>query len=229
MPSRLANGSSRRQFSGILHEQDATIGVPATFFTDILPGITSIEELHVILSVFRMIDGRNGMNLPIAERSFLRDRSLRAALRMEGSPREPDRRIAQGLELGVARGTLLRLAASEGRKRSVWYYVNTPENRASVVAMERGRVSPPEEIWPDEQPPTIRMERPNAFRLYEQNIGPLTPLIADHMSRAIEEYPEDWIEDAIGEAVAYNRRSWRYVIRILESWQAQGRREQEVR
>lgn len=229
MPSRLRNGSARRQISGLMHEHDASIAIPATFFSDILPGITSIEELHVILFVFRTLDERGGFAYPIAERAFLRDRGLRAALRVEGSPREPDRRIAHGLELAVARGILLRLAASEGRKRSVWYYVNTPENRSSVIAMEQGRITPPTELWPDEQPPTIRIERPNAFRLYEQNIGPLTPLIADHISLAIEEYPDDWIEDAIGEAVAYNRRSWRYVSRVLESWQAQGRRDQDER
>lgn len=229
MTSRLASGSSRRQVSGLIHERDATIAIPGTFFSDILPSITSIEELQVILFVFRTLNERGGFRHPIAERSFLRDRGLRAALRIEGSPREPDRRIAQGLELAVARGTLLRFEASHGRKRLIWYYVNTPENRSSVIAMESGRVTPPEELWPDEDPPAIRMERPNAFRLYEQNIGPLTPLIADHISLAIETFPDDWIEDAIGEAVAYNRRSWRYVTRILEAWQVQGRRDQDVR
>lgn len=229
MVSRLASGSSRRRVSGLIHEQDATVAIPATFFSDILPGITSIEELQVVLFVFRTLDERGGFSYPIAERSFLRDRGLRAALRIEGSPREPDRRISLGLELAIARGTLLRFAATQGRSRSVWYYVNTPENRSSVMAMERGSITPPEELWPAESPPAIRMERPNAFRLYEQNIGPLTPLIADHISHAIEEYPDDWIEDAIGEAVAYNRRSWRYVTRILESWQVQGRRDLDAR
>jgi DnaD/phage-associated family protein len=54
-------------------------------------------------------------------------------------------------------------------------------------------------------------------------------MIADQISQAIEEFPADWIEDAIGEAVNYNRRSWRYVLRILETWKAMGRREQDNR
>jgi DnaD/phage-associated family protein len=61
--------------------------------------------------------------------------------------------------------------------------------------------------------------------LYEQNIGLLSPLIADHLVKAMERYPRDWIEDAIGEAVAYNRRSWRYIQRILQNWAATGRTE----
>jgi DnaD/phage-associated family protein len=91
--------------------------------------------------------------------------------------------------------------------------------------METGELAPPRALWPDESPPQILIDRPNAFRLYEQNIGPLTPLIADQISRAIEDYPDDWIEDALTEAVSYNRRSWRYVSRILENWQASGRSE----
>ena len=59
---------------------------------------------------------------------------------------------------------------------------------------------------------------PTVFRLYEQNMGPLTPLIADRLIKALETYPTEWIEEALGEAVAYNRRSWRYVARILENW-----------
>jgi DnaD/phage-associated family protein len=225
MPAHTVAGYLRRTVSGVIHDHDATVAIPATFFTDVLPDISSIEELHVMLCAFRALDERGRLTYPIAERAFIRDRGLRTALRVKGSPREPDRRILQGLELAIARGTLIRFNATAGRRRTVWYYVNTPQNRAAVLAMERGQIAPPEDVWPDDQPPTIRVERPNAFRLYEQNIGPLTPLIADHISQAIEDYPEDWIEDAIGEAVAYNRRNWRYVTRILESWQNDGREE----
>ncbi len=77
------------------------------------------------------------------------------------------------------------------------------------------------------RPPDIASDLPNAFRLYEQNIGPLTPMLADSIRLAIEDYPADWIEDAIGEAVAYNRRSWRYISRILENWTVQGRSDQD--
>jgi DnaD/phage-associated family protein len=51
----------------------------------------------------------------------------------------------------------------------------------------------------------------------------LTPLIADHLIDALETYPIEWIEAAVAESVAYNRRSWRYVQRILEQWASNGR------
>ena len=75
--------------------------------------------------------------------------------------------------------------------------------------------------------PAVIPERPNVFRLYEQNVGPLTPLIADHLVRALETWPVEWIEDAVAESVAYNKRSWRYIQRILEGWQSEGREPRE--
>jgi len=61
------------------------------------------------------------------------------------------------------------------------------------------------------------------YVLYEQNIGLLTPMIVDQIEQAQQIYPEAWFEDAIREAVTYNRRSWRYVQRILQNWSQSGR------
>ncbi len=219
----MPRGSLATAFGGFLSTTDPTVPIPLAFFENVLPGITSIEELQVTLTVFRMTGESGGYHHPVSERLLLRDRALRCAMKVEGSPREPDRRVAKGIDVAVARGTLLRLEVGEGRSLAIWYYVNTPVNRSNVLAMERGSIAPPAAIWEDERPPLVRVERPNAFRLYEQNVGPLTPLIADQIARAIEEYPADWIEDAIVESVEYNRRSWRYIMRILESWTTKGR------
>jgi len=69
----------------------------------------------------------------------------------------------------------------------------------------------------------VRVQRPNIFTLYEQNIGPITPLIADELREAELEYPPAWIEDAMRQAVEYSKRNWRYVHGILRRWQAEGR------
>lgn len=227
MPRGQDRIGSRKWFTGVLASVSPHVPVPRAFFTDILPGVSTIEELQVTLVSLRLFDDAGGYESPVAERTIVRDGALRTALRTEGSPREPDKRIAQGLELAVARGTLLRLITTAGRKRAVWYYVNTPENRASVGMMERGQLAAPEAVWIGDTAPEVELDRPNAFRLYEQNIGPLTPLLADQIGRALEEYPADWIEDAMEEAVSYNRRSWRYIARILENWSVEGRGDRE--
>jgi len=58
-------------------------------------------------------------------------------------------------------------------------------------------------------------DRPNIFILYEQNIGLLTPPIADELRQAEQTYPAGWIEEAFREAVSLNKRSWRYIRAIL--------------
>ena len=66
-------------------------------------------------------------------------------------------------------------------------------------------------------------ERPSVYALYEQNIGLLTPILAEHLQDAEARYPMAWIDSAFEEAVANNKRNWRYIERILERWAAEGR------
>ena len=68
-------------------------------------------------------------------------------------------------------------------------------------------------------------ERPGVFRVYEENIGTITPIIGEKLLAAADLYPADWIEDAIREATELNRRNWRYIERVLEAWQLEGRDE----
>jgi DnaD/phage-associated family protein len=212
-----------RQFGGFQIAGEAPVPVPAEFFTDVLPQLGDIAEAQVTLAVFRLVHAAGGLDRPVAERAVVRDRDLRRALRVDGSPNEPDRRIGIGLDLAVGRGTLLRVVAAVGEQQSVWYYVNTPDNRAEIAAMGRGAVEPPRDLWQDGNPPAVTAERPTIFRLYEQNVGLLTPLIAERLVDALETYPPEWIADAIAEAVAYNKRNWRYISRILENWAVAGR------
>jgi DNA replication protein len=214
-----------KRTGGIIVATEPVVSIPRSFFADLLPQISDIAELQVALAFFRLLDEGQGVDAPISEQAIVRDRLLRDALRIVGSPNEPNRRIGTGLDLAVGRGTLCRFAAGKGSKRQTWYYLNTPANQAMVAAMSRGAIPPPAVLWDGDELPQIAPERPNVFRLYEQNIGLLTPLIADQLVTALESYPQDWIEDAINEAVSYNRRSWRYIQRILEQWTVQGRGE----
>ncbi len=68
------------------------------------------------------------------------------------------------------------------------------------------------------QPPTV-----NIFALYEQNIGIITPMIAEELKEADKLYPPQWIEEAFKEAVTLNKRSWKYIARILERWASEGK------
>ncbi len=69
----------------------------------------------------------------------------------------------------------------------------------------------------------VQIERPNIFILYEQNIGLLSPLIADELRDAADTYPAEWIETAFREAILHNKRKWSYIRAILRRWETEGR------
>lgn len=71
--------------------------------------------------------------------------------------------------------------------------------------------------------PLPNPDKPNIFTLYEQNIGPLTPMVAEILKADAETYPESWLREAMQEAVSRNIRNWKYVQAILKAWQEKGR------
>ena len=199
--------------------------VPRSLITDILPAMTDLNELQVVLAMLRLVLEAGDVSAPFEESTIVRDRTLRDALRVVGSGNSADYRIATGLDLAVGRGVLLRFRTIEDQHERVWYTIATPEAKSAIDRMLQGESLPPRSLWEGDSAPRIEPERPTVFRLYEQNIGLLSPIIADQLVRAMERYPREWIEDAIGEAVSYNRRNWRYIQRILQNWATTGRSE----
>ncbi len=62
----------------------------------------------------------------------------------------------------------------------------------------------------------------NAFTLYEQNIGPLTPLISQHITGLISDYTEVWVNRAIQEAAFSNVRKIKYISEICAGYKERG-------
>ncbi len=219
-----------RRFGGFLTSEEPSLQIPRVFVDEVLPQIADVVELKVTICLFDLLADAGVYDAPLAEETIYRHPALRASLKRLGSPKEPDDSINRGLELAVSRGTMLRFMARSGEEGAnerggSWYLLNTPRNREALGKMVRGvTVPPPPLSQPDTLPPIIEPERPNVFRLYEQNVGLLTPIIADQLIEATERYPLDWIEEAFGEAVSYNKRNWRYIRAILEKWATDGRR-----
>ncbi len=128
--------------------------------------------------------------------------------------------ITSGLEKAVKRGSLLKV--TEGSERFI-SCSTLPRGRAGVDAIENGQWNPKTGV---SAPP---VERPNIFKLYEENIGPLTPLIADALKDAEETYPAEWIDRCIELAVKNNKRNWKYCEAILKRWKEEGRAEKQDR
>ena len=73
------------------------------------------------------------------------------------------------------------------------------------------------------------LDRPNIFKLYEENIGPLTPLLADALKDAEQTYPPEWVAEALEIAVKSNKRNWNYVEAILSRWKEEGHAKEQNR
>ncbi len=64
--------------------------------------------------------------------------------------------------------------------------------------------------------------RPEIYTVYEQNIGVITPFIAEALTDAVKTHSLAWVSAAIREAVEAGARNWRYINAILQRWQTQG-------
>jgi DnaD/phage-associated family protein len=134
--------------------------------------------------------------------------------------------LDEALERAVIRGTVLKASIDYSQGTETFLFLNTGKGRAAVRAIAQGRWRPQED---KDEIIDLRLDRPTVFTLYEQNIGPLTPMLADLLREAENTYPAAWIEDAIRIAVENNARKWSYVQAILEGWLTKGRDEREDR
>ena len=208
-----------KSFLGFSPGGSRTTPLPSQFFSDLLPAIDHLGELKITLYAFWFLGQQEG------ERRFLRlsemkqDEILQSAI--AGGAAQPGPMLEESLERAVSRGTLLHVPCLSPDQSEHFYFLNTAKGRAAADSLERGEWSPD----PGAGLPRLAMERPNVFRRYEEDIGPLTPHMAEVLRDAEKEYPPGWIEEAIGLAVERNVRSWRYVSAILERWKAEGKRE----
>jgi len=196
-----------KTFKGFTDSESFT-QLPDTFFHHLLNQIDNTEELKVTLYFLWRVEHMDGTFRALREEDFnTKELGLSA----------DEARL--GVEKAVQRGSMLK--AESGAQ--VYFLLNSPRGRAVVKEIENGTLNP------EGAGSTVPFERPNIFRLYEENIGPLTPLIADALKDAEETYSAEWIAEAIDLAVRNNKRSWRYCEAILKRWKEEGRGEKQDR
>ena len=125
--------------------------------------------------------------------------------------------IQTGLGKSVERGTMLR---SE-HEADVFYFLNSPRGRLSAEAFAKGNWRESARIMSEPR------SKSNVFKLYEENIGALTPLLSDMLREAEKNYPSEWFEEAFEIAVSRNIRNWKYVEAILTRWKEKGKDERK--
>ena len=208
-------------FSGFPAGQMGHTSLPDLFFSELLPQIDNLAELKVTLHIFWLLYHKKGDLRYVTLQELQGDGTLLRGL--QGLAASPVEALSDGLQRGVARGTLLHLRSADrdadGERR--FYFVNSEQGRRAVEQAQTGELSLVEGGVLAEPPAPA--ERPNIFVLYEQNIGLLQPIIAEELQEAERAYPREWIEEAFRIAVERNVRNWKYIRRILERWAAEGK------
>jgi len=204
-------------FKGFPPGKTRTTSVPNQFFSELLPQIDDLAELKLTLYCFWALQQQEGDFRYIRRREVLEDSLFLNSL--DSDPQMAAQRATEAFEQATTRGTLLHVTVEGIDGPEDIYFMNTVKGRNAVRAIQAGQF----QFGGREHPVALVVERPNVFTLYEQNIGPLTPMIGDQLREAERDYPVEWIEEAIQLAVERNKRNWRYVMGILKRWQSEGK------
>ena len=204
------------EFAGFPAIAKGTV-LPNLFFAIVLPKMREPGDVLAFLWASRLVqDGRGDPRFVSAD-GIWADPAARASFEAIGGGRGGlERGLAHCTELGALLG--LRLTGQAGDE--VVYFVNNPASRRAVARARGGEIRlRPETIVA----PVAMVSPPGIFRLYEEHIGTITPLVGERLLAAVENYPPEWIEEAFREAAELNKRNWRYVERILQNWAQEGR------
>jgi len=208
------------KFMGFNGNSKFHIQIPEEFFTRVLQEMDDLEELKSILFVFWYLQAREENTGYATREELLADHVVSGAFGKEIKDREEKFTVA--IEKAVKRGVLL--TAQQGNEEYI--FINSPRGVALLQGLNSGDWRAKEMGLPAI---SLADERPNIFALYEQNIGVLTPIIADTLVDAEKTYPVGWIEEAMKIAVERNALNWRFIEEILGSWKEKGRYEKDQR
>lgn len=203
------------KFAGFPEGKARYTPIPDLFFQQLLPHIEHPGELKLTLYIFYFFGQSEGAFRFIRRADIHSDAGFLKGLAENSELAEAV--LDEALHLALERGTLLSADLEIGGRKEICYFLNSPRGRAAIRAIQSGQ-------WKVTDPLPVKAEisQPNIFQLYEQNIGPLSPILAEELGEAQDAFPDEWITEAFSIAVNKDKRSWRYVLAILDRWQREG-------
>ena len=204
-------------FSGFPDDNESYVRIPTAFFTQLLPEMRDLNQIRLLLYLFWHSQAQQDTIRYFRLDDLASDPTLLQM--MDG-----EEGLQTALEGLVDLGAVLK--ADLEWMDEIYYFLNSPQGRAAVQSIEQGNW---QDVNKDRQPIHLVGEQPNIFELYEENIGVITPMMAEILKDDEATYPASWIEEAIRIAVTRNVRTWKYVQGILKRWQKEGREDEQHR
>jgi DNA replication protein len=200
--------------------------IPEEFIRKVLPGVNNLLALKFILYFFWRLDRQEGVFRFLTLEHIKNDQDFMNGNHLDIKNREDLMNLLSAIEDSIKSGVILQVKVEPYSDANTIFFVNSARGRAAVKAILSGKWKP---SAMHELPDDILQNQSNIYQLYEDNIGPLTPLISDALRDAELTYPENWILEAITIASERNVRNWRYIQVILTRWQEEGRDERKDR
>jgi len=208
---------SHPSFSGFHQDNLDLIRLPEPFFTQLLPLIDDQAQLQLLLYLFWHLEQQQ-TNIRYFRLSNLASDPV--LMQMLGS----EQALPTAME-GLVKLNAVLEAGANGLEET-YYFINGPQGRAAAEAIAQGKW---QDVKQNSLPIHMTNEQPNIFKLYEENISPITPMMAEILKADEENFPAIWIKEAIEIAVTRNARNWKYVQAVLERWQTEGRGNEQNR
>ncbi len=194
------------------------IPLPAQFFNRLLAEVDDLAEFKTTLFCLAALQQKEGDYRYLRLPEFLSDQNLMGGLAAIDTALPAPKILERSLAMAIDRSTLLKAEIVLSGNRQSYYLLNDEQGRELQRRLQAGEWQPNAANEIQLLPP-----RPSIYQLYEENIGPLTPLLADMIEDTEASYPRAWIEEAIRYAVERNARNWRYIQKVLEGWRQEGR------
>ena len=210
-------------FKGFNLNKDHAIPIPPEFFSILLTKITELFELKTVLYLFWYFDQLETEYPFFTPRQLEQDPSFLSAF--GNSQAEQLKNLQQSIQLAEKDKIILRAPEPDHGEPPI-YFLNSSQGRQGLEQLQNGSLKLQLE---NEFPVKLTKTSPSIFKLYEENFGLITPIIAETLTELEESYPPEWIEEAFIEAVKNNVRKLRYVEVILKNWQKEGKNERTDR
>jgi len=188
--------------------------IPAPILNGYLEVVENFAELKTVLRAIWMLNNKKGQIRYLTQEELCSDRILTRSL-LAKNVKEHQEMVVESLEAAVSHNILIE-SKQNSDSRTI-YFLNTESNR--ILTNKALQVPHSDELGSWE----IEQDLPGPYSLYEENIGMITPIIADKIREAEAEFPSEWIAQAIIESVNMNKRNWAYISSILTNWQIEGK------
>ena len=198
-----------------LAENTEQIYIPESFISEHLSKINDPDLFRILLYIFWRFDKTKTEVMYITLESIIEDVVFSENFGTTGN--EIEIRILELLTKAIEQEILIICPNPEQAKIDLYFY-NSIRNQEIIELIKTGDLQ-----IGNLQNISLASIKPNVFKIYEENIGALTPMIAETLEDASNNYPVHWIKEAIQIAVENNVRRWNYIQAILDRWQEEGK------